>query len=45
MHLLLLTQLTGQDVEIKVRNPAELSALKVDATNSRVGIYKASQKL
>ena len=35
-------QLTGQDVEIKVRNPAELSALKVDATNSRVGIYKVS---
>ena len=35
-------QLTGQDVEVKVRRPAETSAIKVDATNARVGIFKAS---
>ena len=35
-------QLTGQDVEIKVRRPAETSAIKIDTTNARVGIFKAS---
>lgn len=35
-------QRTNTDVEIKVRNPAETSALKIDATNSRLGIFKAS---
>ena len=35
-------QLTGQDVEVKVRRPAETSAIKIDTTNARVGIFKAS---
>ena len=35
-------QLSNQDVEIKVRTPAEVSAFKIDSSASAVGIYKAS---
>lgn len=35
-------QLSNQDVEIKVRTPAEVSAFKIDTSSSAVGIYKAS---
>ena len=37
-------QLTGQDVEVKVRRSAETSAIKVDATNARVGIFVVPTK-
>jgi len=33
-------QLSNQDVEIKVRTPAEVSAFKIDTSASAVGIYK-----
>ena len=35
-------QLSNQDVEIKVRTPAEVSAFKIDASANAVGIYKAN---
>ena len=35
-------QLTGQDVEVKVRRPAETSAIKVDATNAVEWVYLQS---
>ena len=35
-------QLSNQDVEIKVRTPAEVSAFKIDTSASAVGIYKAN---
>ena len=35
-------QLSNQDVEIKVRTPAEVSAFKIDASASAVGIYKTT---
>ena len=35
-------QLSNQDVEIKVRTPAEVSAFKIDTSATAVGIYKAN---
>jgi len=35
-------QLSNQDVEIKVRTPAEVSAFKIDTSASAVGIYKTN---
>jgi len=35
-------QLSNQDVEIKVRTPAEVSAFKIDTSANAVGIYKAN---
>ena len=34
--------LTNQDFNFKVRNPTSTSAIKVDATNSYVGIFQAT---
>jgi len=42
MHSTIANQLSNQDVEIKVRTPAEVSAFKIDTSASAVGIYKAS---